>query len=513
MKTHVLAGLGLALLLTGCSKDNTSDDTDDGMPPKETDCADEVFIDASSMDVWIYYNLETQKVVTPANPADSTEWDLAFQRFKVMSNGGSSGTGGVEVAQVLATACNDLLDAPSNGYLIDAADGSDEGDVPDYAMSFGPSSETGPWGYDPMTHQLFDSGSVFVVKSVEGNYFKLDFFEYYGPTGDSAQLTFRFNTVKAPEEVLPPGVIEVESSLRGYTYLDITDGVITPADPDTSTEWDVAVSGPAWRSNGGQDRAGIGGVRRADSGDFDAITTAPTIGYRIDAEIPYPGPPGSGMYVGNPVLVDWYDYDMTTHLATPKPDVVFLVRGGDGSYGKLQLLEYDGMSLTYRLKIAPVTKTITTESATIDASDGAAFTYFSLRLGETVDVDDPSTSMDWDLGLSRTRFKTNGGTSGPGNGAAVGPIAQPLEQIVDPTTATFAEDAMIDDPEAPGTQFSGNPALAGWFALTGTSTTPKDVAYVVRTADGGYSKMKVTAWADGTFSINHAYAGAGASSF
>src|SRR5688572_30371109 len=110
MMKHLLAGLCLALLI-GCEADDEGDDTT-LPPPKETDCSNEHLIDATSMDVWIYFDLESQEIVTPANPDDSTEWDLAFQRFKVKANGGASGTGGVEVAEVEGAVCNDLLRAP-----------------------------------------------------------------------------------------------------------------------------------------------------------------------------------------------------------------------------------------------------------------------------------------------------------------------------------------------------------------------------------------------------------------
>jgi hypothetical protein len=348
-----------------------------------------------------------------------------------------------------------------------------------------------------------------VVKSVEGNYFKLDFVEYYGPSGDPAELTFRYKAVKAPEKMLPPGVIEVVTTVPGYTYLDF-EGVVTVAEPEASREWDLAVSGPAWQTNGGFMRAGLGGARLAEGTDFDAIEAAPTLGYRSDLEIPYPGPPGSGDYVGNPVLVDWFVYDPMTHTVEPQ-DEIYLIRAADGSYGKLTIIDYDEMTLTYQLKLDPLPRMVEIAGDTIDAR-ADVFTYYNLRLGEVVEIDDALASADWDLGLSRTRLRTNGGTSGPGEGAAAGPIEMPLDMIT-AVPASFSSDAMIEDPENPGSQYSGNPILAEWFDGTSTSTAPKDVAFVVRTADGGFSKVKITGWSDGTFTIDHAYAGAGKDAF
>lgn len=510
---RALALSGVTFTVACSGGDGMNDDDKPPPPPKETDCSIETTIDATSMEAWIYFDLESGEIVTPANPDDSTEWDIAFQRFKVKSNGGTSGTGGVEVAMIEGVACNDLLEAPAAGYRVDEPDGEDVEEIPDYAISFGPSSETGPWAYDATTHQLFDSETVWVVKTVEDGYFKLHFVEYYGPGGTPGMPTFEWKKVDAPKKQLPMGAIEVSTSLMGYTYLDIDDGVITVSSPESSTDWDVAVSGPAWQTNGGLGRAGVGGARLADSSDYDAVTTAPTVGYAIDADIPYPGPPGAGNYDGNPTLVDWFEYDMTDHTAQPL-DVVFLIRGGDGSYGKLRILEYEehmDRTQTYVLKLDPVTREVETNSDSI-VSDATAFTYYNLRLGTEVDPDDPSASLDWDLGLSRTRIRTNGGTSGAGQGGAAGPIDMPLDMITD-VPATFEVDGMIDDPESPGTQYSGNPILADWYEGTQTSTTPKDTAFVIKTADGGYAKLKISGWNNGTFDVDWAYAGPGNEAF
>ena len=41
----------------------------------------------------------------------------------------------------------------------------------------------------------------------------------------------------------------------------------------------------------------------------------------------------------NPVLNDWYDYDMTTHATTPKPQA-YILRTAAGDYVKLQITSY-----------------------------------------------------------------------------------------------------------------------------------------------------------------------------
>ena len=56
---------------------------------------------------------------------------------------------------------------------------------------------------------------------------------------------------------------------------------------------------------------------------------------------------------------------------------------------------------------------------TIDATDYTKWVYLNFATGELVQVTDPANDLSWDLGLHRYDFKTNGGVSGKGKGAAV----------------------------------------------------------------------------------------------
>ena len=56
---------------------------------------------------------------------------------------------------------------------------------------------------------------------------------------------------------------------------------------------------------------------------------------------------------------------------------------------------------------------------TIDATDYTKWVYLNFASGELIEVTDPINDLSWDLGLHRYDFKTNGGSSGKGQGAAV----------------------------------------------------------------------------------------------
>ncbi len=59
-----------------------------------------------------------------------------------------------------------------------------------------------------------------------------------------------------------------------------------------------------------------------------------------------------------------------------------------------------------------------TKKIVVDASDYTKWVYINFDKGEVVTVSAPETDLSWDLGLHRYDFKTNGGTSGKGKGAA-----------------------------------------------------------------------------------------------
>ena len=58
------------------------------------------------------------------------------------------------------------------------------------------------------------------------------------------------------------------------------------------------------------------------------------------------------------------------------------------------------------------------DTAYIDASSFSDWVYFSFEANSTVDVTDPSASLDWDMAFKRNHIKTNSGLSGNGSGGA-----------------------------------------------------------------------------------------------
>jgi hypothetical protein len=139
-------------------------------------------VDATSETAWIYVDLETG-----ARVADTDPWDLRFQRVHISANGGVSGAGGVEVAEVAATAFAQVTDAPADGYITDAADSNANG-IPEYAFD-----QRGTWyDYNVTTHVLTPRPVVYVIKTDGGSTIKLEIKKYYDEAGTSGWFTFHW---------------------------------------------------------------------------------------------------------------------------------------------------------------------------------------------------------------------------------------------------------------------------------------------------------------------------------
>ena len=122
-----------------------------------------------------YLDLETGVLVSAAD-----EWDLWLEGYEIRVNGGVSGSG--EAGAVLSGqafgAVDDASNAPARVYAADTYGGVFEAD---------------PWYRYNLdgAHQVWPTYDVYLIQTAEGVY-KVQLTGYYGPTGDSPQITFRY---------------------------------------------------------------------------------------------------------------------------------------------------------------------------------------------------------------------------------------------------------------------------------------------------------------------------------
>ena len=119
---------------------------------------------------YTFYSLEKNAIVANTDSA-TTKWDLAFNGTKILTNGGTSGTGlGGAFVQVglfdeLKTISADSV------FKTDNAPAS-------YAITYG--SGKGWYTYDPIKNLITPlAGRVLVIKTASGKYAKVEIISYY----------------------------------------------------------------------------------------------------------------------------------------------------------------------------------------------------------------------------------------------------------------------------------------------------------------------------------------------
>lgn len=143
-------------------------------------------LDATSSERWVRLDLDRG-----LGALTDDGWDIALRRFQVMSNGGVSGSGGVEVARLSDVRFDDVRSAPSGGWIRDAADGDDANPDPDWAFNQG----DGWYAYNVMDHTLAPRDVVYVVRTTEGRAVKVQFTGYYDRAGTSGYPALRWAVV------------------------------------------------------------------------------------------------------------------------------------------------------------------------------------------------------------------------------------------------------------------------------------------------------------------------------
>lgn len=144
-------------------------------------------IDATSKEAWAYFSLAKGDIVEVADPLNSMDWDLGFQRAKVITNGGVSGPGKGGAVLLKDVEFDQVKEAPAGGYVVD----SDEN------LAIVAQSEEGWYIYTgPPNHWILPlEKRVFVVQAADGTFAKVRFIGYYKDNDnkkDSGFVTFEY---------------------------------------------------------------------------------------------------------------------------------------------------------------------------------------------------------------------------------------------------------------------------------------------------------------------------------
>ncbi|HIA03847.1 MAG TPA: hypothetical protein EYN66_18405 [Myxococcales bacterium] len=156
-------------------------------------------IDASSKENWVYFDFEQGRLV---DVAAKQKWDLAFQRYHVKMNQLDAAHNSMGVAILADTEFDSISQLPSAALLRDEYSADPKvSDPSTYAFD-----QAGGWyTYNPMKHQLSPNQHTYIVRSLEGTHYKMQFLNYYDDAGTSGHVTIRW-------ALLPAAAVPVDAT-------------------------------------------------------------------------------------------------------------------------------------------------------------------------------------------------------------------------------------------------------------------------------------------------------------
>jgi hypothetical protein len=135
------------------------------------------------------YSFKENAIVANADSA-STKWDIGFRGTTIIFNGGTSGPGQGAV-QLVTGIFEEVNAAPAEGYLSDSAEG--------FALrSSDWSTYTGEAPAGPKHAVIPIPGKVFVIKTAEGHFAKMEILSYYAGNPDTSAPSFADTATRPP---------------------------------------------------------------------------------------------------------------------------------------------------------------------------------------------------------------------------------------------------------------------------------------------------------------------------
>jgi hypothetical protein len=139
-------------------------------------------VNASNKSAFVFVDLDSDAQLSTDQAFGDNTWDLSFQRFKIAMNGGAQNPSGTVRAAVVENASFDTVALPpSSKFEEDGAETVFNG------------AAGGWYFYDISKHRLQTVTSrLYIVKSSNGKYFKIEMGSYYDAAGTPAIITFKY---------------------------------------------------------------------------------------------------------------------------------------------------------------------------------------------------------------------------------------------------------------------------------------------------------------------------------
>ncbi len=185
MKNIVLISTVVIALSAGCKKEDT----------RMVIQSSTFEINSTKSTTWKYFSIAKNDTITVSDPLNSQAWDLAFQRYRIKTNGGRSGSG-------LGSAANSYKKGQAGFDALTFVPDTTTFSVDDsinIAIQQGYATYiVNPELYTWFTIELATQGTqivpsdyIYIVKTADGKYAKVWFKSYYSAANLSGYVTFQ----------------------------------------------------------------------------------------------------------------------------------------------------------------------------------------------------------------------------------------------------------------------------------------------------------------------------------
>ena len=139
-------------------------------------------VNASSEKEYVYFSLQSGKVIKIYDPS-SLEWDLAFRRSKIITNGGaSSKLGKAGLIDLGAVEFDKVTEVPKDNYVLDV---STRTDTENPAI-------LKPYNYNYLTHKLKAKENVYAARTADNKFAKFQLLDFYCDNKEVGCIKIRF---------------------------------------------------------------------------------------------------------------------------------------------------------------------------------------------------------------------------------------------------------------------------------------------------------------------------------
>ncbi|MEM6368561.1 MAG: HmuY family protein [Myxococcota bacterium] len=223
-------------------------------------------VDASSNEAFTYVNLETESVVEVSDPNSSMDWDLAFRRTLIRTNGGQSG-GGLGGGREVTEAEGETI--ARDGFVLDALVPPPGPPVPmdQWALANGALSNW--FDYDPETRAVSPRDTEFVAHAASGSTYRLRVIAW--EDGHFEIRKWQVPTIG----VVRSTTFDIDD--ESWTYFSLRASGEVEVEDEAVDAWDIAIRNGQIRTNGG-------GVLTTGEASIQSLFTAPEAGYQTDVE-------------------------------------------------------------------------------------------------------------------------------------------------------------------------------------------------------------------------------------